>query len=48
MLLAVNGVRATDATLAMEVLKASVGLVDLRIIHHGPLPVLARQRGPVN
>ena len=46
-LLAVNGVRATDATLAMEVLKASVGLVDLRIIHHGPLPVLARplQRG---
>ena len=47
-LLAVNGVRATDATLAMEVLKASVGLVDLRIIHHGPLPVLARQRGPVN
>ena len=47
MLLAVNGVRAADVTLAMEVLQASVGLVDLRIIHHGPLPVLARplQRG---
>ena len=46
-LLAVNGVRAADVTLAMEVLQASVGLVDLRIIHHGPLPVLARplQRG---
>ena len=40
-LLAVNGVRAADAALAADVLKASVGLVDLRIIHYGALPSAA-------
>ena len=39
--------RAADTALTNDVLKASVGLVDLRIIHYGALPALAvpLQRG---